>query len=47
MSAQTAAIIALPDFPLGVDRVRLQRVADAMQRFGLLKQPFKAGQMIG
>ncbi len=47
VSPQTAAVMALPAFPLGVDRVRLQRVADAMERFGLLKQPFSAGQMIG
>jgi NitT/TauT family transport system substrate-binding protein len=45
--AQTAAVMALPEFPLGVDRLRLQRVADAMRRFGLLKQAFDVGQMIG
>jgi NitT/TauT family transport system substrate-binding protein len=44
---QTAALIALPQFPLGVDRLRLQRVADAMLRFGLLKKPFNVAQMIG
>ncbi|HEX6526171.1 MAG TPA: ABC transporter substrate-binding protein [Streptosporangiaceae bacterium] len=43
--APTAAIAALPAFPLGVDRVRLQRVSDAMYRFGLLKQPFNVGQL--
>jgi NitT/TauT family transport system substrate-binding protein len=42
-----AAVMALPLFPEGVDRARLQRVADAMQRFGLIKQPFDVGQMIG
>lgn len=47
VSPQTAAVMAVPAFPLGVDRVRLQRVADAMERFGLLKQPFTVGQMIG
>lgn len=47
VSPQAAAVMALPEFPLGVDRVRLQRVADAMRRFGLLKQPFDVGQMIG
>ena len=47
VSSQTAAVMALPAFPLGADRVRLQRVADAMQRFGLLKQAFNVGQMIG
>jgi len=44
---QTAAVIALPGFPLGVDRVRIQRVADAMRRFGLLSQAFNVGHMIG
>lgn len=44
---QTAALIALPQFPLGVDRLRLQRVADAMLRFGLLRKPFNVAQMIG
>jgi NitT/TauT family transport system substrate-binding protein len=47
MPAQTAAIIALPNFPLGVDRIRLQRVADAMQRFHLLKEPFSIAQLTG
>jgi NitT/TauT family transport system substrate-binding protein len=46
VSPQAAAVMALPEFPLGVDRVRLQRIADAMQRFGMLKQPFNVGQMI-
>ena len=44
---QTAAVMALPGFPLGVDRLRLQRVADAMRRFGLLSRAFNVGQMIG
>lgn len=44
---QTAAVMALPGFPLGVDHVRLQRVADAMLRFGLLNRSFNVGQMIG
>jgi NitT/TauT family transport system substrate-binding protein len=43
----TAAVMALPQFPVGgVDRVRIQRVADAMRQFGLLKRPFNVGQMI-
>jgi NitT/TauT family transport system substrate-binding protein len=33
---QSVAFISLPTFPLGVDAVRLQRVAGAMKRFGLL-----------
>lgn len=45
--ARTAAILTLPAFPLGVDSVRLQRVADAMLRFGLLKRPFSTSAMVG
>jgi NitT/TauT family transport system substrate-binding protein len=45
--AQTAAVMTLPEFPLHVDQVQLQRVANAMQRFGMLKQSFNAGQMTG
>jgi hypothetical protein len=37
----------LPLTPVPGSRVRLQRVADAMQRSGLLKQPLSVGQMIG
>jgi NitT/TauT family transport system substrate-binding protein len=44
---QTAAIMAFPSYPLGVDRIRLQRVADAMQQFGLLKQAFSMAPMTG
>lgn len=43
----TAAVMALPDYPLGVDKVRLQRIADAMQQFGLLNKPFSVSPMIG
>jgi NitT/TauT family transport system substrate-binding protein len=43
----TAAVMALPQFPVGaVDTIRIQRVADAMRQFGLLKQPFDVGSMI-
>ena len=45
---QVAAVMALPRYILGgVDRARMQRVADAMRRFGMLKARFDAGQMIG
>ena len=47
VNRQTAAIMALDTYPIGVDRIRLQRVADAMQRFGLLKQAFSIGQLTG
>jgi NitT/TauT family transport system substrate-binding protein len=45
-----AAFISLPEFPLGVDAVRLQRVLSAMVRFGLLPEQdssFKVSSMIG
>jgi NitT/TauT family transport system substrate-binding protein len=43
----TAAVMALPQFPVGgVDRVRMQRVADAMLQFGVLKRPFNVSQMV-
>jgi NitT/TauT family transport system substrate-binding protein len=43
----TAGVMALPQFPLGgVDQVRIQRVADAMLQFGLLKRPFNVGPII-
>jgi NitT/TauT family transport system substrate-binding protein len=43
-----AAFISLPTFPLGVDPVRLQRVVNAMSRFGLLPQgtTFNVNSMI-
>jgi len=47
VTPRTAAVMTLPEFPLHVDRIQLQRVADAMRRFGLLGQTFDAGQMIG
>jgi NitT/TauT family transport system substrate-binding protein len=47
---ETAAVISLPTFPLGVDAARLQRVVSAMLRFGLLppkEASFKVTSMIG
>jgi NitT/TauT family transport system substrate-binding protein len=35
-----ASLIALPSFPIGVDPVRLQRLVDAMLRFGLLPRQY-------
>jgi NitT/TauT family transport system substrate-binding protein len=35
-----AALISLPSFPTGVDSVRLQRLVDAMVRFGLLGKQY-------
>ena len=45
---QVAAVMALPQYILGgVDRARMQRIVDAMQRFGMLKSQFNVSQMIG
>jgi NitT/TauT family transport system substrate-binding protein len=45
--ALTAASMALPNYPIGVDKVRLQRIADAMQQFGLLNKPYSVSPMVG
>jgi len=43
MSIETYPLNIAPD----IDRSRVQRVADAMYRFGMLKQPFKVSSMLG
>jgi NitT/TauT family transport system substrate-binding protein len=40
MPPLAAALVSLPSFPVGVNPVRLQRLVDAMVRFGLLKQKY-------
>jgi NitT/TauT family transport system substrate-binding protein len=42
-----AAVMALNSYPIGVDRVRLQRVPDVMYEFGLLRSRFDIDQMLG
>ena len=42
-----AAVMALNIYPLGIDRVRLQRVPDVMLQFGLLHARFDISQMLG
>jgi len=42
-----AAVMALNSYPIGIDRVRLQRVPDVMRQFGLLPSRFDIGQMLG
>lgn len=42
-----AAVMAEPDFPLNNDTVLIQRVADLMQQFSLLKQHYDVAPMIG
>jgi NitT/TauT family transport system substrate-binding protein len=42
-----AAVMALNIYPTAIDKVRIQRVADVMYEFGLLKTPFNVTPMIG
>ena len=42
----TAAEMALSNYPLGITPVRLQRVADVMLQFGLLKKSFDVEQLL-
>jgi NitT/TauT family transport system substrate-binding protein len=49
LPALAASLVSLPGFPTGVDSVRLQRLVDAMVRFGLLSKQystFKISSMI-
>ena len=42
-----AAVMALNIYPIGIDRIRLQRVPDVMLQFGLLHARFDIIQMLG
>ena len=42
-----AAVMALNIYPIGIDRIRLQRVPDVMLQFGLLHARFDISQMLG
>ena len=42
-----AAVMALNNYPIGIDKARLQRVADEMFQFGLLHTRFDVGQLLG
>jgi len=42
-----AAVMALNNYPIGIDKARLQRVADEMLQFGLLHTGFDIGQLLG
>lgn len=44
--AGIAAVMALDTYPIGVDQMRLQRVADVMHQFGLLPTQFNVSQML-
>jgi NitT/TauT family transport system substrate-binding protein len=41
-----AAVMALDTYPIGVDATRIQRVADVMFQFGLLKNRFNVSSML-
>jgi NitT/TauT family transport system substrate-binding protein len=41
-----AAVMALDTYPIGIDAARIQRVADVMYQFGLLKTRFKVSSML-
>jgi NitT/TauT family transport system substrate-binding protein len=42
-----AAVMALNIYPIGIDKVRLQRVPDVMLQFGLLHARFDISRMLG
>ncbi len=41
-----AAVMALDNYPIGVDATRIQRVADVMYQFGVLKTRFSVSSML-
>jgi NitT/TauT family transport system substrate-binding protein len=46
VTSMAAAVMASPEFPLDTDPVLIQRVADLMQEYGLLRQPYNVSPMI-
>jgi NitT/TauT family transport system substrate-binding protein len=49
VSAEIASVMALDDYPIGIDQTRLQRVSDVMFQFGLergLKTAYKVSSML-
>jgi NitT/TauT family transport system substrate-binding protein len=47
VSLAAAAVMAAPTFPLDTDSVLIQRIADLMQQYKMLQQPYNVNQMIG
>ncbi len=47
VTAATAARMTLDDYPTSLDAARVQRVADVMHEFGLLKSTFNTAAMTG
>jgi NitT/TauT family transport system substrate-binding protein len=46
VTAGIAAVMALNTYPIGVDTARIQRVANVMYQFGLLKKNFNVSSML-
>jgi NitT/TauT family transport system substrate-binding protein len=46
VSSGIAAVMALDTYPIGIDATRIQRVADVMYQFGLLKTRFNVSNML-
>jgi NitT/TauT family transport system substrate-binding protein len=46
VTAGIAAVMALNSYPIGIDATRIQRVADVMYQFGLLKTQFNVSSML-
>ncbi|HEX4830792.1 MAG TPA: ABC transporter substrate-binding protein [Trebonia sp.] len=46
VTSTIASVMALNTYPIGVDETRIQRVANVMHQFGLLKAPFNVSAMI-
>ena len=42
-----ASVMAVNIYPTAIDKVRIQRVADVMYQFGLLRSKFNVSPMIG
>jgi NitT/TauT family transport system substrate-binding protein len=46
MTAQAAALLAEDNYPLNLEKTRIQRIADLMLRFGMLKHPYNVSPML-
>jgi NitT/TauT family transport system substrate-binding protein len=46
VTAGIGAVMALDTYPIGIDQTRIQRVADVMYQFGLLKSRFDVSSML-
>jgi len=46
VTAGIGAVMALDTYPIGIDAARVQRVADVMYQFGLLKTRFNVSSML-